>query len=202
MSWERPWIEEFEILTEKMLRQRSAKLKELSDKPAVGDIGLGWLYPQLSFREKGYDLWLTVSDSAGFSDFLGSGGSRVEYLRIFTHRKKQYKIGITHEGFFDRLSKKLHLQTEYETGNPDFDRRYLIRADKPTDRAIMESGGFQQAVLAAEPFETIALWNRTVHMSQMIESAEQLEYENVNRIIGCFVQLLESVDSFDGSMIR
>ena len=202
MSWERPWINEFEKLTKKMVDQRSAQVKELSDKPTSGDIGLAWLYPRLSFHEKGCDLWLTVSDSSGFGEFLGSGGSRVEYLRIFTRREKQYKVGITHEGFFDRLSKKLHIQTEYETGNPDFDSRYLIRADNPTDRAIIESGGFQQAVLGGEPFETVALWNHTAHMSQMIEAAELLEYENASHFISRFVQLLRAVDGFDGSMIR
>jgi len=191
MSFERPWEKAFD-----QLRRALEKAYEMVDKPHTdaervqdqsGGVNI-WQYPQFAATRKGMLVTVTIGEfPIGVVDAIG-GSDNVEFLQLSVFRPLGLTITIRHEGFADRFFKAVKIEWEFQTGNPEFDRKYYITCLCGESPHGIQ-GRFQRQIEKLEPFASVVLSDRGVHWSQSIEDGSQLTFPYVDDHLGQLTDL-------------
>jgi hypothetical protein len=177
MSMTKPWAKPFDVLIGALLGEWGGKRIETGSE-AANDL---FFYPEYEGTRRGFDLCIRISEFPGGSPGSMEADDNVEYLRVQIPLLATIPLRISHEGLTDRIKKALRLAEEYETGNPDFDRSYLLRAESQKARDLLSNPEYQALISALEPFALLIVGERSLTVSVRIDEAAQLE---PNRVLG------------------
>ena len=189
----RRWEEPYNRLLEKLTGQFGGeiiKTKRASSLP-------GFSYSYFKAEVEGYRVMMNISEvpsarGIGAVEAIDS----VQYLRLwcYFHLKKDYYIRITHEGAVSRFSKSMGISSEFQTGNKEFDDRYLLELRTERDQKLIKHSDIQYAIRALEPLVVFEVKETLVHTSQAIENKIQLEFDRVNQRILGFQRLAKHIE--------
>jgi len=193
MSLERPWEKAFDQLRRELEKAYETVEKPHADAQRVqaqsGGVNI-WQYPQFAAARQGVPVAVTIGEfPIGAVDAIG-GSDNVEFLQLSVLRPLGLTITVRHEGFADRFFKAVKIEWEFQTGNPEFDRKYYIvdiRTEK--DKQLARDPRFQEQVEKLEPFASVVLSNRGAHWSQSIEDGSQLTFPYVDDRLGRLTDL-------------
>jgi hypothetical protein len=197
MSIEKPWEKEFDDLLQKFRAYWGGEVKapdDLIGRNSYKGLGFGFFtYPGYKKEHKDYTLLIDISESPIGDISVFEGGDNVEYLRLYLLKPTDYNMLIRKEGFFDKVHKLLGLAFEFKTGNPEFDKKYFIRAKTDHGKSLLKRQDFQDMIKNVEPFAGVRINASGLHWSQEIRNKSQLEFDYVKKYIDWLANLLKII---------
>lgn len=196
MSWEKPWQEPFASLLNQLSANFKGDISSQKSRPEARPIDTEisfFLYP--SFRGELHEqkFIIEISEFPEFAFSVFEAEDNVEYLRIFAIQPSQYSLVITHENWLHQFKKKLHLESEFQSGSEEFDRRYYLRPESDQDQRFLKKAKFQNVVKALEPFSVLEILKSGILWSQHIADEKQLVYSKVARYLRKILELVEII---------
>ena len=143
-------------------------------------------------------------DRAAFDEYPGFAGERdgeqfyvslkADLLSLSVFRPLDVHVVIRPEGFVDRILKAVRLDWEFQTGNPVFDHKFYIeRVKTDGEKKLVCDPGFQKLVEMLEPFVSLAVTDKGVHLSLTIEWEAQLTVDFLDERLAFLFQLARQV---------
>ncbi len=183
MSLEKPWAKPFQILVEKLHARYDGKIIV----PDAKSAGSSYVYPSVVIVIDGLRFEVEITELAEpvlTGGYVGvAARDNIEFLHINVLFKSDYSIYVTHETISDRLEKFLHLEHEFQTGNNEFDKQYLIKLGSREEEKIVSRGEFRELIKILEPFKVLAIISTGLYRSENITNKKQLEFDKVNNCI-------------------
>jgi hypothetical protein len=147
---------------------------------------------------------LSPWDRAAFDEYPGFVGERerdqfyvslkADLLSLSVFRPLDAQVVIRPEGFVDRFLKAVRLDWEYQTGNPIFDHKFYFEQIKTeAEKRLVCDPGFQKLVVKLEPFVSVAVTDKGVHWSVMVDAELRLTVGFVDERLGFLSQLARQV---------
>jgi len=87
----------------------------------------------------------------------------------------KWEIKVRHENMIDKISKKLRLDWEFQTGDADFDKKYYIECKDATHRPIFLDATFRSLVEKLEPFDRLVTTAKRLGTSRPIDNPNLLD---------------------------
>ncbi len=155
------------------------------------------LYPTYSTNLNNLPLQVEIGHFPGsiFKQSKVAATDSIHYLKIRCFFKCENNIQLTHENLEDRVEKFLHLTTEIQTNNPDFDRHFFIRSSNPRDRELLIDRQIQELIFLLEPFELVEMLSTGIHWSDMLTDKKQLAFDRVEKIITTMLKLAGTIQA-------
>jgi hypothetical protein len=187
MTVEKPWIREYEDLLRELQANWQGEvreprvLKRADSRPSdMGHVVLMGAYRAFHTKLDDVEIVIDISEDADWRGTGGSSNDNIEYLRVMAREKLTFKFSVRREGFFDRLSQKLLLAYEFQTGNKEFDRRYFLELHSKREKQLMRYSEVQEAIMALAPLSLLSAGPWGVIWSQMLEDESQLLFPTVS----------------------
>jgi hypothetical protein len=191
MTLERPWAREYDRLVEVLRKDPDGEL--VADRRrAAADL---FFYPEFVCEIDSHVVNLWVSEFPGGVPGFMEAGDNVEYLRVLLRKKSRTSVSISPEGIVEKFQKLVRLRTEPQTGDPEFDRAYLLEAKTPDDEALLARPEFREAVRRLEPLQALIIKPESVVASRMVREADDLEPEAVLEFARRTIHVARILDS-------
>lgn len=179
MSIEKPWAKPYGRLLDALLEEWGGEATGY-DRRSMADV---YLYPEYRFEIESRAVRLHVTEFPGGARRWEEASDNIEYLRVLVPGKTGHTIRISPETFGVRVSKFFGATKEFETGDPGFDRKYLLKAEGPEDEKRLSDSGFQAAVSALDPFALLTVDPEYLLVSRPIRRAADLEPAAVRELV-------------------
>jgi hypothetical protein len=114
---------------------------------------------------------------------VAMGFSGTDIWHISLQYRLKWKILVRHEHWADRMFKNLKLDYEFQTGNPEFDKTYYLRARDKSYRPIFLETRFQDFIRRLEPFGELAATVTGISVSRKIDTSALLQPSAVEAYI-------------------
>ena len=187
MSIDKPWKKEFEILLKHMLNTWGGK----TTGPGEKSLERMFVYPTYHTTIDDMKCVIDISESATIA--WSGAADNIEYLRINLIKPHEMNIQITRETFIERAKKFFHMDSEYQTGNKNFDQRFYIRLKSDKDKTFVSRLDVQELIKRLDPFTIIEFSDIGVRWAQQINSKKQLEFVKVENYVRSVIELAKIV---------
>jgi hypothetical protein len=177
MSLARPWEDAYGRLLVELDKRWGQTSPASAPTPWEG---VAWNeYPGFSGKRNGEQVYISLSADLLSLSVFGPMGVRVV---------------IRPEGLVDRFLKAIRFDWEFQTGNLLFDREFYIEQVKTdVDKKLVRDSAFQKLVGKLAPFVSLAVTDKGVHLSLMIEGESQLTANYLEERLELLSQLAKHV---------
>jgi hypothetical protein len=190
-SWEKPWEEPFDELLTDLESRWGGEIwrhtKQLEDHRS-SDYEI---YPKLRATLNRYKIEVEINELPLSGSTQIDAADNVEYLRLFVPCPLEKRVLIRHEGFFDRVAKKLRMTWEFQTGNDAFDRKYFLNSKKGEDLSWIAQPEVLELIESLEPFTGARIFDHGIQWSREIRDRTDLDADGIAAIGERLVNLAE-----------
>jgi len=198
VSLEKPWDKPFRALLEEFAGFCGGRIEEPDFPPATTHRYVEastFFYPTLTTSYGGFPLFIEISERPTGTSRAGSGD--LEYIRLMVEAPTRYTLAIVQEHLWRKFLKLLGMELDFQTGNDDFDRRYLVVCKSETDRGFLRLTSTQQSIMNLEPFESVEILPKGIRWSQEIRKKSQLRYASLQEHVRLMVELAKNITTTD-----
>ena len=157
--------------------------------------GSSWSYPAFVGNRRGREVMVDIAEHPFGGGDLLSGMDNSEFFNLVILWHSKLDIVIRREGWFDRFKKRVKLDWEYQTGNPEFDRSfYILGARSKADRDLLKNPAFQAGVTRLEPFETLGVIKTGLGCSIAIQDDSLFRFIFVDQKLATLTELADLIE--------
>jgi hypothetical protein len=124
------------------------------------------------------------------------------YLRIYFFTKNNFNLTFSHEEVGDRMQKKLHLTTEVQSGDPEFDKRFFIQSSTENGATLLHNSRVREWITHLYPFDRLEIIPSGIVWSRNLSDKTQLAFPFVEKIVETIFKLAETVNELNIEVIK
>ena len=185
MTLEMPWKKPYDLLVKEFVDRYTCTIT----RPDERSLSASFVYPIINGERSEIRFAVDISETRGvvFKEGMVGADDNIEFLQINLFFEHDYHIQIMKESFADLLGKRLHLKTEFQTGNEGFDRRFFIRLKGDEEKRLLSDRNVQDAIVDLAPFSILGIAPPRMFCSWRIVDKDQLSFPNVeNSLLGLY----------------
>ena len=186
MSLERPWEEPYDRLLDELSSHYPGEVtnREFPESQNGRTVDSAYfVYPMFTFPTGSGKARVSISEHPASGAAMIDSADNVEFLRIEQYFRTPFQIAVRQEGLFDRFQKFIGLTWEYQTGDEEFDRRYMLSISGDGEKALVGETEFRESIKHLEPFAALVVKEWGLGCTREITSASTLHFPRVRDFI-------------------